>query len=449
MPELIVAMDKNGGIGYQGELPWYNKDELVLFKEKTLDRTVIFGRKTLENIPQLLGRKIVCLSHNDNCCNMFQNKWLTTPDIIKDIKDLDKYPNCIIAGGRQLYDQTLSIPGYITKIHISIMDKAYLCDTFFDRKWLRNYVIYDEIRGNGFIHYILKYSMYGEGQYLNILSNLVDHNKWRQSRNALTCSLFKNDMSFDLRDGFPLLTTRKMFLRGIVEEFIFFINGRTNTKELEEKGVNIWKGNTSREFLDSKKLPYAEGVMGPLYGHQWRHFNAPYYLKSDRTTYPPVGGIDQLEIVINLIKNDPNSRRILMTSFNPSQAEFGVLYPCHSITIQFFVEDDYLDMFCYNRSQDFFLGTSFNIASTSLLLMLVAKMTNKTARFFHLTMGDTHLYEQHLDGARTILERIPYKFPTLEIPNIKTLDELRCLKADDFVLSDYRCHSVVKVPMVA
>ena len=449
MPELIVAMDNNGGIGYQGKLPWYNKDELTLFKKKTLGKTLVFGRKTLENIPQLLDRKIVCLSRDNECCHIFQNKWLDIPEVIKDMKEIDRFSDCIIAGGRQLYNQTLSIPGYITKIHISIMNKTYECDTFFDRKWLRNYVICDEIEGNGFVHYILEYSPYGEGQYLSILRKLVDHNKWRKSRNALTCSMFKNDMSFDLRNGFPLLTTRKMFLRGIVEEFIFFINGRTNTKELEEKGVNIWKGNTSREFLNSKNLPYAEGVTGPMYGYQWRHFNAPYYLNSDRTTYSPTGGIDQLANVINLIKNDPNSRRILMTSFNPSQAELGVLYPCHSITVQFFVEDNYLDMFCFNRSQDFFLGTSFNIASSSLLLMIIAKMTEKVPRFFHLTMGDTHLYEQHLDGAYTILERMPYKFPTLEIPNIKSLDDLTSLKAKDFVLKDYRYHPLVKVPMIA
>ena len=449
MPELIVAMDKNGGIGYQGKLPWYNKDELALFKEKTVGKTLVIGRKTLENMPQLLGRKIVCLSRNSECHHFFLNKWLDIPDIIENIGEIDRFPECIISGGRQLYEQTLSIPGYITKIHISIMKDSYTCDTFFDRKWLRNYTICDEIEGNGFVHYILEYSPNGEGQYLDILSKLVEHNKWRKSRNALTCSMFKNDMSFDLRNGFPLLTTRKMFLRGIVEEFIFFVNGRTNTKELEEKGVNIWKGNTSREFLDSRNLPYAEGEMGTLYGYQFRHFNAPYYLNSDRTIYPLSGGIDQLANVINLIKNDPNSRRILMTSFNPSQAELGVLYPCHSITVQFFVEDNYLDMFCFNRSQDFFLGTSFNIASSSLLLMMVAKMTNKTPRFFHLTMGDTHLYEQHLDGAYTILERIPYKFPTLEIPNIKSLDDLPILKAEDFVLKDYRYHPVVKVPMIA
>lgn len=449
MPELIVAMDKNGGIGYKGKLPWYNKDELALFKEKTLGKTLVFGRKTLENMPQLLGRRVVCLSRDNDSCDIFLNKWLDGPEIIKDTKEIDRFPDCIIAGGRQLYEQTLSIPGYITKIHISIMDEVYICDTFFDQKWLYDYIICDEIEGNGFVHYILEYSPYGEGQYLSILRKLVEHNKWRKSRNALTCSMFKNDMSFDLRNGFPLLTTKKMFLRGIVEEFIFFINGRTNTKELEDKGVNIWKGNTSREFLDSKYLPYAEGVMGPMYGYQWRYFNAPYYLTSNRTTSRPIGGIDQLANVVNLIKNEPNSRRILMTAYNPTQAELGVLYPCHSITIQFFVEDDYLDMFCFNRSQDFVLGTSFNIASSSLLLMLVAKMTEKTPRFFHLTMGDTHLYEEHLDGAHTILERIPYKFPTLEIPNIKNLDELSGLKAEQFVLNDYCHHPVVKVPMIA
>ena len=444
---MIVAMDKNDGIGYQGKLPWYNKDELSIFKEKTIGKILFVGRKTMDLLPHLPDRKVICITHSDKD----YNNWNNPPEYIKNIKDINNFPEklCIIAGGRQLYEQTLSIPGYITKIHISIMDESYICDTFFDRLWIQNYVICDEIKKNGFTHYILEYSPYGEGQYLSILRKLVEHNTWRQSRNAVTCSMFKNDMSFDLRNGFPLLTTKKMFLRGIVEEFIFFINGKTNTKELEEKGVNIWKGNTTREFLDSKGLPYTEGVMGPMYGYQFRYYNAPYFLTSKKTTFPPIGGIDQLANVVKLIQKDPNSRRILMTAYNPSQAELGVLYPCHSITLQFYVEDKYLDMFCYNRSQDFVLGTSFNIASSSLLLMMVAKLTDKIPRFFHLTMGDTHLYEQHLEGAHEILNRIPYKFPTLEFPNVKNLDDLPSLKAEQFVLKDYRHHSVVKVPMIA
>ena len=1155
MPELIVAMDKNCGIGYQGMLPWYNKDELALFREKTLDKTVILGRKTIENLPELSGRKVVCLSRNNDSVGMFLKKWSNIPEIINDIREINKFTekSCIIAGGKQLYDQTLSIPGYITKIHISIMDNAYVCDTYFNRLWLYDYIICEESKGNDFTHYVLEYSPHGEGQYLNILYKLVDHDKWRKSRNAMTCSMFKNDMTFDLRNGFPLLTTKKMFLRGVIEELIFFINGKTNTKELEEKGVNIWKGNTSQKFLDSRNLPYAEGVIGPCfiegtkvltdsgykniecvienndklythtgkwkpiierfckpysdslikikvyynrkiivtpehpfyvksfikdiddekrvvpiysepewvqakdltnrcvigmkietkqnipkfdqiilnteeqwfmvgfflgnglietdedynekicfiinekkrdlivdkiyrvldiqlcdrykdcfkyichnkiytnilktfgnydldkiipdwvhkapncnikwflngycmsdacleksinfkryttissdiaysiqrlylklgifaiismkkksfynkifgdkesylndvyyievnenkvkqckyshiednyawfnvsfideifssrtiqvynfdveddhsytvenlavhncYGYQWRYFNAPYYLTSKGTTATPNGGIDQLANMINLIKNDPNSRRILMTSFNPSQAELGVLYPCfmentrvltnngykliqnvsltdqlfthtgkfqsinniqttqynkgniyeiniyhhpsiikttpehpfyvkevkfikkncktvdietsepkwiqaqnlrsehyvgmqinknnitpsfrftknddkyntniiekvldnelewflfgyfigdswveynkknvfnlvfntqdeeiiinilsklnitysykkyeleskyktvictnfelwhifkdfgdladnkripewvqdspsnyinrfidgytkalgcytknkelkyttmavslalglqrlylkigkilsvcyqnrnpmcvneketylcylkqsknissfciiekdyiwykirnidicfydnpitvynfdvkedhtycvdnlivhncHSITIQFYVEDEYLDMFCYNRSQDFILGTPFNIASSSLFLMLVAKLTDKTPRFFHMTLGDTHIYEQHLDGAREILKRIPYKFPTLKIPDIKNLGDLCGMKVEEFILSEYCFHPVVKVPMIA
>jgi thymidylate synthase len=138
-----------------------------------------------------------------------------------------------------------------------------------------------------------------------------------------------------------------------------------------------------------------------------------------------------------------------MTAYNPCQAEEGVLYPCHSITIQFYVDDQYLDMFCYNRSQDVALGVPFNIASSSLLLMTVANLTNKTPRFLHMTMGDTHIYEQHAQEIAPQLSRVPYKFPTLTVKPLKSLVDLTTLTASDFVLTEYNCHPPIKMKMVA
>ena len=145
--------------------------------------------------------------------------------------------------------------------------------------------------------------------------------------------------------------------------------------------------------------------MGPMYGYQWRFFNAPYSVDVNGLPFQPKGGIDQLKNIIHLIRNEPDSRRILMTAYNPSQAEQGVLYPCHSIIIQFNVQDTFLDMFCYNRSQDVGLGVPFNIASSSLLLMTVAKLTNKIPRKFYMTMGDTHIYKDHIEPLKQQMKK--------------------------------------------
>jgi thymidylate synthase len=238
-----------------------------------------------------------------------------------------------------------------------------------------------------------------------------------------------------------------MFLRGIVEELLFFIRGETDSKILENKNVNIWKGNTDRKFLDSVGMEdRKEGIMGPLYGYQWRHFNADY---DENNTTPLDKGIDQLQNVIDTIKRDPSSRRILLTSYNPCQSKQGVLYPCHSIIIQFYVSEEFLDMYCYNRSQDLFLGVPFNIASSSLLLLLIAKVVNLTPRYLNIGMGDIHIYKQHYEAVETQLDRLPYRFPKIEIKDVKSLKDIENLKYEDFILIDYLHYPVIKSEMIA
>ena len=255
-------------------------------------------------------------------------------------------------------------------------------------------------------------------------------------------------MAFDLTNGFPLLTTKKMFFRGIVEELLFFIRGDTDTSMLSDKKVRIWEGNTTEDFLKSKNLEYSNGVMGPMYGYQWRYFNSPYVLDENKKPIRPNGGVDQLKQIVELINNDPNSRRIIMTTYNPEQANEGVLYPCHSLMIQFYVDDKYLDMFCYNRSQDFFLGTPYNIASSSILLTLVSKITGKIPRKLNITMGDVHIYKEHYDAVKTQIENTAYKFPNLNIDkNITSVDDLNSLTFEDFKLDNYNSNEIIKAQM--
>jgi len=439
MVQLIVAVDNNWGIGRDNRLPWHNREEMRIFKEKTMGRTLIVGRKTYESLPPLRGRKILCLSRGE------KNNEFYMDNLESAINGEDA--RVFIAGGAQVYESALK-GNMVDVVHLSSLDRSYDCDTFFSKDWLKNFVVVDEENHGSFNHYVMKKTEKGEEQYLDLLRDILHKGKERVGRNGPTISLFKNDMVFDLRNGFPLLTTKKMFLRGILEEFLFFVRGETNSNLLSEKKVKIWEGNTTKEFIESRGLKYSEGVMGPLYGWQWRFFNAPYALDENGFPERPKNGVDQLQNVVDLIKNDPTSRRILLTAYNPEQAEQGVLYPCHSISIQFYVDGDFLDMFCYNRSSDAFLGVPFNIASTSLLLMTIAKITGKTARYFHLTMGDTHIYEGHRDAAQEQVQRIPYAFPRLKIPDVASLAELERLEAADFELEGYRSHKKIKASMV-
>jgi len=458
MFDIILAIDQNGGIGKDGAIPWRCSEDLKLFKAKTMDSILIIGRKTYDTLPKLKGREIYVVTR-DLCPDVMDRYFNALQTAITTAEQTGK--KVFIAGGAQIYKQVFddrNLRPMIDTIHISVMKGEYDCDTHvrypcpppnFGAFLIKTKVDYED-----FTHYELKpvSHNHGELQYLEILNTTLGA-VVRQGRNGNTLSSFVEHLTFDLRDGFPLLTTKKMFFRGIVEELLFFLRGDTDSKMLEAKNVNIWKGNTTREFLDSiGKTERKEGMMGPMYGYQWRNFGAPYDEKTGRTTGATHidRGVDQLADVVNLIKTDPHSRRILMTDYNPTQAKEGVLYPCHSIILQFYVQGDFLDMFCYNRSQDFFLGNPFNIASSALLLSIVAKLTGKTPRHFHLTMGDVHIYESHIDIAHKQLERTPFVLPKLNIHNdLQSLDEIEKWVYEDFDLVGYKSHPALKAQMVA
>lgn len=290
----------------------------------------------------------------------------------------------------------------------------------------------------------------GEYQYLNLVKKVLETGQERQTRNSIVKSLFNYNMVFDMKEGFPLITTKKMFWRGIVEELLFFLSGKTDTKILEEKGISIWKGNTSREFLDSIGMKNRkEMLMGPMYGYQWRFFNAEYNEKTgvplDNKWHP-----DQIRHIIDIIKKDPFSRRIMMTSYNPEQVHLGVLYPCHSIVLQFYVREvegkKYLDMFCYNRSSDLFLGLPFNISSSALLLCIIANITDIEPGVLYISCGDVHIYQNHYDTCKEQLTREPYPFPKLVINKKLELDKINY---EDFALENYICHPSIKAEMTA
>ena len=451
MFEVILAINKTWGIGYKNDLPWNCPEDLKIFREKTMGNIIIVGRNTCDTLPKLKGREVICLSGKPEINPDWKNEVKVIDSIYNLYKVVDKdYYNkkVFICGGAKVYNSLLSQKSLVDRVHLSILNNDNKCDAFINKKLFRDFIIDSkEFQDDSFAHYVLKKAATDEYQYLDLLRELLIKTNEREGRNGITSSLFVRHMEFNLQNGYPLLTTKKMWKKGIVEEFLFFVKGSTDSTTLSEKKVRIWEGNTSDEFIKSRNLPYKKGVMGPMYGYQWRFFGAKYIVDKNGTPQKTTGGVDQLQKVIDMIKTDPHSRRIILTSYNPSQAEEGVLYPCHSIAIQFYVQDEFLDMFCYNRSQDFFLGVPYNIASSSLLLMAVSKLTGKKPRFLKMTMGDTHLYEEHYSAALEQVDRIPYSFPRLVFPEITSLKDMEKLSSKDFVLTGYNSHPKIAAKM--
>jgi dihydrofolate reductase/thymidylate synthase len=285
-----------------------------------------------------------------------------------------------------------------------------------------------------------------EIQYLDLCRDIISNGVERTDRTGTgTISKFGVQMRFSLRNRtIPLLTTKRVFWRGVAEELLWFIKGSTNANELVEKDIHIWDGNGSREFLDSIGLSNREiGDLGPVYGFQWRHFGANYI---DMHTDYKGHGVDQLAECINSIKNDPCSRRIVMSAWNPEAIKSMALPPCHMFC-QFFVDTSKGELSCqmYQRSADMGLGVPFNIASYSLLTHMMAQVCGLKAGEFIHTIGDAHVYMNHIDALKEQMLRIPTQFPTISINPSKT--DIDDFTFSDFTIDGYKPQSSIKMKM--
>ena len=253
-------------------------------------------------------------------------------------------------------------------------------------------------------------------QYLDLLQHVLDHGILKEDRTGTgTHSVFGYQMRFNLQDGFPLLTTKKLHLKSIIHELLWFLKGDTNVKYLQENGVRIWN-----EWADEN------GDLGHIYGYQWRSW--PDY---------DGGHIDQIKEAIDTIQNNPDSRRIIVSAWNVADLPQMNLPPCHAF-FQFYVANGKLSLQLYQRSADIFLGVPFNIASYALLLMMVAQVTGLEAGDFVHTLGDAHIYNNHIEQVREQLSREPRALPKMKLkPNVKSIFDF---KYEDFELTDYNPH---------
>jgi len=280
--------------------------------------------------------------------------------------------------------------------------------------------------------------------YLDLCRHVMEHGSFKMDRTGTgTKSVFGYQMRFNLSEGFPLLTTKKVHLKSIIHELLWFINGDTNIKYLVDHDVRIWnewpyetfkrsadyQDETMEDYIEKIKTDEAfakkHGDLGPVYGAQWRNFN----------------GVDQLAYILDEIKHNPDSRRMILSAWNPAEIKHMALPPCHTL-IQFYVRDSKLSLQLYQRSADIFLGVPFNIASYAVLLLMVAQVTNLEPGEFVHTLGDAHIYSNHFDQINLQLSREVREKPTLLInPNVKSLFDF---KYEDFELINYKPHAGIK-----
>lgn len=290
-----------------------------------------------------------------------------------------------------------------------------------------------------------------EIDYLNLLKKVLYNGRQYDDRTGTgVLKLFGENLSFDIKSKvinkyqIPLFTTKNVYFKGIVEELLWFLKGCCNSKELEKNGINIWKGNSSAEFLRKNNLDYEEGELGPIYSNQWVNWGGDWKTKT--------GGINQIENIINEIKRNPHSRRLVLNAWNVSDLDKMALPPCHVMYI-FDIDVDYSGQTYLNclltlRSSDLFLGLPFNITSTSILTCIIAKCCNILPGKINISISNAHIYLNHIEQVKEQITRMPYEFPELKInKNINNYSDIVSLNFSDFELLNYKKHSTIKAPM--
>lgn len=489
---LIVAVDSEWGISKQNCIPWKLKEDSNFFNDvtkrqyiKNKPNAVIMGKNTWKALPDTFrGLKdrinvVVSSSMTDDELNA-DNVTKSESYVVKTLNDGIELCNKLdlgkifIGGGSSIYKEALEKVN-IDEIYLTQIKGNFDCDNKFPGDILNSILpeykeysakTFDIIDHNTGKVVETTFTKYYKGdlpmhlgvnkeeqQYLDLLEDILSGH-FRQTRNSTVWSKFGKTIEFDLANGFPMLSTKKMFFRGAFEELMFFLKGDTNTKHLSEIGVKIWDANTSREFLDSVGLShYEEGDMGEMYSFNFLHFGLEY----KGMTYNHVGGFNQIEYCLNLLKKDPFSRRILLTSFNPATASKGCLYPCHSLIMNWHVEENHrLSLSCYNRSQDMFLGNPINAISHCMLLLFFCEVINNDPNYsgpkftpgrLIMNLGDVHIYEDHYEQCIRQILREPFAFSKLNFK--RKVTNLTDFKFEDLELIDYECYPTIVAKMVA
>ena len=463
MYRIITALSKNRGIGYRGKLPWNIRKDMNFFKNTTSTvlnkkklNAVVCGRTTWESIPPkfrpLPNRLNIVLSSS-----MPEEENVTVCRNLDEVHDYiyqnrKKIESTYVIGGTSVYKQFLD-NDLVSDVYFTEIDKDYQCDVFMPEldndkfKLISSKEDSENDVNMKFNHY--EYQNKEEQNYLDLMREIIDNGVPSGDRTGTgTNSVFGRVLKYDIRDGkLPLLTSKRTFIRGIIEEMLFFVSGNTDCTKLQEKGIHIWDGNTTREFLDNRGLNHLPvGDMGAGYAFQWRYFGAEY--KDCKTDYTDQG-YDQIQNAINLIKNNPQSRRILISGWNPADLHKMALPPCH-VVYQFYVNVDKKELSCllYQRSSDYFLAANYNSTGAIILTHMLAHITGlKTGEFTHF-LGDTHVYSNHIEQCKTQMERSTMPFPKLVVnPSNREIKDVTDFRYKDFKIVNYYPHPTIKADM--
>lgn len=423
---LIVATDENNGIGKEGSIPWENKKDKRFFREVTTEEPnnlLICGRLTYETMKKMvmLNREFCVITKEDI------PGVKTARSIEEALKNTEHtYDNVFFVGGESIYEESQYI---VDEMIITRIEGDYECD----KKFKPDYDMFELVKERDEMFYYYE-PLHPDKTYKRLCRTILREGEEKEDRtNTGTLSKFGCHIKFNLGTYLPVLTTKKVYLKGIIKELLWFLKGGTDSKELEKDGVNIWKGNTSKEYLEKIGLEdYEEGECGPIYGYQWRKWNAPYKKEGS--------GIDQIEEIVRLIKEEPTSRRMILTAWNPEQLKEMALPPCH-IMCQFYVSSGKLHCHMYQRSADVFLGLPFNITSYAILTHLIARTTEKEVGNLYISLGDAHIYKDHIEQIKMQIKREEYTCPKIKIDAKETLQEY---EYEDIKIINYESHGAIK-----
>ncbi len=452
--KLILAVTQSGGISKEGKIPWKIKEELAFFKQMTLGKTVIMGRKTYESIGRLLPeRNNIIVGKGYSSFNEALQQGLS---VEKDGKTV------WVIGGTMIAE---SFQPYITEAFLSVIHDEYDCDLFAPKYILDSLDVINGTSTRSTCAHLLygqgeKYTVYRcfytenkeERNFQNLIQSIVTEGVEHDDRTGVgTISIFGSQLQFSLENGkFPMSTLRKCFLKGIFEELMWFLRGQTDSEILSKKGVKIWEGNSTRQALDKAGLSHLKaGDCGAIYSFQWRHWGAKYI---DCKTDYSGQGIDQISNLIQEIKTNPFSRRLLLSGWNVEDLKQMCLPPCHTL-YQFEVTpandggSNYLSCHYYQRSSDILLAGNWNITSASLLVYLLARVCGLRPKKLIVSYGNVHIYNNHRHAVKEYLQRFPFEYPTLDIQG--NHENIWDYQFEDITVNNYLHHPQISLGMNA
>lgn len=450
---VVFCVDKRFGYAREGKIPWHNAEDLKRFKHITSGPEhpiLLMGRRTYESMPRKVfeGKRHACVLSQTARESEGNVTFCTSID--RAMFHCKSYEKTFVIGGAPLI---MNLLRHVYTIDLTVLSEEYNCDKFLAYSKEELDMVFADFDSETVPFSAGVYVRMerrsprelAEYHYLELMRTCLSEGVFKMDRTGVgRHSIFGHQLRFDLERAFPLLTTKKVFWKGVVEELIWFLRGDTDVKKLQAAGVHIWDGNSTRAYMDSIGITdREEGDIGPCYGWQWRHFGAEY--QTAQTDYTGKG-FDQIKAILQAISKDKATARAVMSAWNPPDMAKMNLPPCH-VLYQFSVQKDKLCCHMYQRSADVFLGLPFNIASSALLCHIMASMLRLDVGTLHVSLGDAHVYDNHVDQCFEQLTRTPRHPCTLTILEPIEFDTLNTLEAKHFRLNDYHPHPSIKAEM--